>query len=555
MNNHEKKSTVQGASEGKKPAKSGKLLKVELGILLGVVIVYVGLGIFFQSHFCFGTTIDDIDVGGKSVAQAEELLRAETKTYVLELTEREGKSEQITGESISLSLEINDGVLNLLKEQNGFLWGILVFKQPKLELGAGLVYDEEALTKVVQTLEAMQPSNQREPVNAECSEYSSQGYALVAADYGTTIKEEALLSAIKEAVVSLEASIDLSEAGCYADPEIGDDNEKLLEAIEQLNQYVATKIVYDFVEEEEILDGEVISTWLSIDDDLEIVVDEDAVLAFVKSLASEYNTAYKAKTLMTSYGKEVTISSSTYGWRIDNAGEVAQILQDIQEGTTIEREPVYLQCANSHGENDYGDSYVEINLTAQHLFLYKDGELITESDFVSGCPAKGNATPTGVFGLTYKTKNAVLRGDDYATPVNYWMPFNGNIGMHDLTSRRAFGGDIYKTNGSHGCINLPLSAAETIYETISDNYPVLVYTLPGTESPAVKQKEIAAIISEIDIIGPVTLLSEPVIIDARTRYDALDSASKQQITNYQTLVDAEAALAQLKAETAAQTTP
>ena len=100
-----------------------------------------------------------------------------------------------------------------------------------------------------------------------------------------------------------------------------------------------------------------------------------------------------------------------------------------------------------------------------------------------------------------------------------------------------------------------MDAAKTKYETISDNYPVLVYTLPGTESEEVRQKEIAAIISEIEIIGPVTLLSEPVILDARTRYDALDSASKQQVTNYQTLVEAEAALAQLKAETAAQTTP
>ncbi len=531
------------------------LLKVELGVLLGLVIIYIGLGIFFQTHFCFGTTIDNIDVGGKSLAQAEELLRAETKNYVLEIYEREGNHEQITGDSISLSLEMGNGLQGLLENQNGFLWGILAFKQPKLELGAGVSYDEEALKEVLHDLNAMQPSNQREPVNAGCSEYSSVGYILVPADYGTTVNEEKLMTAIGEAVSSLTASIDLEEAGCYVDPEIGDDDEALLGAIEQLNHYVATTIKYDFIEKEEILDGETISTWLSVNEDMEIVIDEDAVLAFVKDLAREYNTAYKSKNLMTSYGKEVTITTSPYGWRIDNSGEVAQILLDLEEGTTIEREPVYKQTANSHGENDYGDSYVEINLTAQHLFLYKDGELITESDFVSGCPAKGNATPTGVYGLTYKTKDAVLRGDDYATPVNYWMPFNGNIGMHDLTSRRAFGGDIYKTNGSHGCINLPLDAAKTIYETISDNYPVLVYTLPGTESEEVRQKEIAAIISEIDIIGPVTLLSEPVILDARTRYDALDSASKQQVTNYQTLVEAEAALAQLKAETAAQTTP
>ena len=79
----------------------------------------------------------------------------------------------------------------------------------------------------------------------------------------------------------------------------------------------------------------------------------------------------------------------------------------------------------------------------------------------------GRMTPPGVFGLTYKTKNAVLKGEDYETPVNYWMPFNGNIGMHDATWRRKFGGEVFIKNGSHGCINLPLESAKEIYSYIS----------------------------------------------------------------------------------------
>ena len=149
------------------------------------------------------------------------------------------------------------------------------------------------------------------------------------------------------------------------------------------------------------------------------MVDEEGVLSFVKELASKYNTCYKPKELKTSYGSTVTISNGPYGWKINNSEEVAQILDDLKAGKKVEREPVYSQTANSHGENDYGNSYVEINLTAQHLFLYKDGVLVTESDFVSGNVAKGHATPGGAFMLTYKTLNAVLRGPDYETPVTY----------------------------------------------------------------------------------------------------------------------------------------
>ena len=119
---------------------------------------------------------------------------------------------------------------------------------------------------------------------------------------------------------------------------------------------------------------------------------------------------------------------------------------------------------------------MEIDLSAQHLYFIKDGSVIMESPLVSGNMSRGWGTPGGVFGLTYKTRNAVLRGADYATPVSYWMPFNGGVGIHDLASRgNNFGGDIYKTNGSHGCINTPLEAAKTIYETVSVGTPVIVY--------------------------------------------------------------------------------
>jgi len=75
-----------------------------------------------------------------------------------------------------------------------------------------------------------------------------------------------------------------------------------------------------------------------------------------------------------------------------------------------------------------------------------------------------------------------LNGEDYSTPVDYWMPFAGNVGMHDATWRGSFGGDIYLNNGSHGCVNLPWSSAKTIYENVDAGFPVLVYQLAGTES-------------------------------------------------------------------------
>ena len=66
-------------------------------------------------------------------------------------------------------------------------------------------------------------------------------------------------------------------------------------------------------------------------------------------------------------------------------------------------------------------------------------------------------------------------GEDYETPVTFWMPFNGGIGLHDATWRGRFGGSIYRGNGSHGCVNLPYSAAEKIFKSLSPGEPVVVY--------------------------------------------------------------------------------
>lgn len=518
-------------------------------VITFVAVIYMGFAVFFQSHFCFGTSIDGIDVGGCSVTKAEGLIRDEIANYSIRLIGRENVEETISGSSIGMGVSFDGEVQALMEQQNGFAWIVTLFQKEELDLKKSVDFDVAALETVLSDFSFMQSENQTAPVDATYSEYTKEdGYILVAAENGTTIHRAALVEVVSNAVESLMGEVNLDENGCYVEPKVKDDDAELLKLIEELNQYAGAIITYDFGEKQEVLDGEIISTWLTAENH-QVVVDEEAVLSYVKDLGSTYNTAYQPKELETSYGETVTISKGSYGWRIDNEAETAQILADIKAGAAVEREPVYAQTANSHGEHDYGDSYVEINLTAQHLFLYKDGELVIETDFVSGNVAQGHASPTGAYGVTYTTTNAVLRGDDYATPVNYWMPFAGDVGMHDATWRNRFGGNIYKTNGSHGCINLPYSAAQTIYNTIEKGYPVLVYHLPGTEPVGNPQQEAQTVIDLINVIGsgPITLESENAITTARNLYNALSDTAKGYVTNIDVLIASEAALAQLKA--------
>ena len=101
---------------------------------------------------------------------------------------------------------------------------------------------------------------------------------------------------------------------------------------------------------------------------------------------------------------------------------------------------------------------------------------MVDTPVVTGNPNKGDATPAGgVWAIDAKMQEYVLTGEGYEAPVDYWMPFNGDIGIHDMQNRWEFGGTIYLSNGSHGCVNTPYDAAQTIYNIVSIGTPVVVY--------------------------------------------------------------------------------
>ncbi len=70
----------------------------------------------------------------------------------------------------------------------------------------------------------------------------------------------------------------------------------------------------------------------------------------------------------------------------------------------------------------------------------------------------------------------MLKGETYESNVTYFMPFAYNVGIHDASWRNGrFGGSIYKTSGSHGCINVPEEIAEKLYKTVEKDTPVVAY--------------------------------------------------------------------------------
>jgi hypothetical protein len=276
-------------------------------------------------------------------------------------------------------------------------------------------------------------------------------------------------------ILNGEAKLDLNEKLCYENPKYTLNSDKTLETRNLLNKYVRANITYIFGNEKEKLGENIINEWLSVNEDLEVKISEIEAIKYIRALSRKYDTVGIARNFKTSIGKIVEVKGGLYGWKINQADETKALLEDIRLGIAVEKEPIYTQKALSRGKNEIGNTYVEVNITRQHLWFYKNGKLITQGDVVTGNPNRGNSTVVGTYMLNYKQKGANLTGPGYEAEVTYWMPFYGNIGIHDASWRYSFGGDIYKSKGSHGCINAPLYLAKTIFDNIEDGTPIICY--------------------------------------------------------------------------------
>lgn len=453
---------------------SGKAVKIIVMSLCPLIAMYLGVSVYFMNHFYFGSTVYDVNVAGKTVEQAEALLSDEISGYTLKLLGRNNVSEEIKGKDIELQYEQGDKIENFKKSQNPFLWITSLFRKNELTNEQLVTFDENSLKNIIDNSSFFDEENIIEPKNPTF-EYGKDEFNIVKETKGSRINEEILIDNVSDAVKSGNTVIDLDALGCYVEPQYNEDSTEVVEAKKSLDKIADSKITYTFGSRKEVLDGSTISEWLDVDNDMQITVNENKARQYVESLARNYNTYSNTRDFTTSTGEKIQVSGGNYGWIIDKSAETKQLIETIKQGQEVTKEPVYSQEAISREKDDVGNTYVEIDMSKQHLWFYKNGSLIVEGDVITGNAAKNWSTPVGTYRLNYKEKNATLKGENYASDVNYWMPFNNNIGIHDAGWRSEFGGQIYLSNGSHGCVNAPYAVAEKIFQNIEAGTPIICY--------------------------------------------------------------------------------
>ncbi|AKN30055.1 hypothetical protein Ccar_04120 [Clostridium carboxidivorans P7] len=448
--------------------------KANIAILIfSIILIYLLISVYFTNHFFFNTVINGADVSLKSYDDANNIIRNYTRNYKLQLVERNGQIEEIVGQDIGLKYNETNNVFKICHKKSSFKWVISLFKNQKYYVNDLFIYNQDSLENKINKLNCLNKAI-IEPHNVNFK-YSNGSYKVIKEVYGNKINKGKMNEAIKMSILEGKTKLDLNKEFCYENPKYTLNSNKVSKTKDLLNKYVSTKITYIFENKNEILDGNIINEWLSVDENLETVIDEKAVDKYVQGLAKKYDTVGIARKFKTSIGKIVEVEGGLYGWKINCTAETKVLLENIRFGETLEKEPIYIQKSLPRGEDEIGKTYVEVNITRQHLWFYKNGRLISEGDIVTGDPNRGCSTVLGTYMLNYKQNGATLSGLNYETEVSYWMPFFGNIGIHDATWRYSFGGDIYKRNGTHGCVNVPLDLAKAIFDNIEEGTPIICY--------------------------------------------------------------------------------
>ncbi len=444
-------------------------------IAAAAVGLYAGQAVRYSGHFYPGTTALGMDCSGMSAEEVREKIEDTIGNYRLTVKERSGEESLIYASQIALSYVENDTLESTLREQKSMLWPFRMKQGSATQIPVQTAYSDEELSEVFEDLPCLDEDTMTAPEDARLV-YENNRLAVQPEVMGSTLDVEKTQAAIAAALDEGADKISLEQAGCYIDPEVYADDPDLLAESEGKNAILGACLTLNFGDRLEMIDAERIESWLIQDSDGSYSLDEGAVWDYTAYLAQTYDTYGGERVFYTTIGTTEYLYGGDYGWQIEQSETAQTILNAIRDKEVKTMDPVYVHTAKSRFADDIGDTYVEICIARQQMWLYQNGEIIVDTPVVTGNISKNYDTPAGgVWAIDGKYLNFTLVGADYRTPVSYWMPFNGGVGIHDLQSRAYFGGTIYLTNGSHGCVNTPLAAVSEIYDHVDVGTPVIVY--------------------------------------------------------------------------------
>ena len=464
-----------------------KSIAAAVGIFFGLALIaacaYFGGWIASMGKFLPNTYINDINVSGMTPKEAAAAIQMGPPTDYLSLTERDGSAEHIPLDYFDYEYDLFRDIKSIFDEQKYSMWFVSYFEQSEHNTEGDIKFNEQKLEYCLRNTIWGSVDTQDAKMVYENGEYKVQPEV-----YGDTLNLDKLVPFVVENVKKGIMNMDIKESGAYIDPKVVTADIEGL--VQKMNEKYNFTVTYDFDYATEELTGAEVYKWTKADG----TVDRSKAEAFIDKLAEKYDTFMTTRSFQTTERGVIQISqgrysTGQYGWWIDKEKSVDKLMQYIEAAESRTVEPIYVTLDTGYtyegfrsgrsAESDIGDTYIEIDLSAQHLWYYKDGQLAFETtQIVSGKATDPNRkTPEGIYSVYVKNTDYTMVASDgsYRTKCSYFMrcSFEG-IGLHDL-SRGSYGGNTYINNGSHGCINMRYGEVQTLYNMVERGTPVVMY--------------------------------------------------------------------------------
>lgn len=453
-----------------------------------VFLVIIALYLIVTVIFSF-IALPNTYVNGRNISYAskEEALRKPSEPFTITITGRDDRKAAIDLNDIDYRASIPKSASI---DQNPFKWPLAFFNiaSDDFNFDYNVKYDEDKLEKILKSEPLV--NKVKEPENASL-DYKDGEFKIIPEEMGNTVDYRKLTDNVKDAIYKHRDEIVL-EDNDYINPKVTNNSKELAKLLEDGKTIEDMKISFNFNGFDFKLEGENLIEMFDTEKG-SFELNYDKLTSYVEEIATETNTYGKDRIFNATGIGKITVNPGVYGFILDVPGTVDKVYELVNERNSGDVEPVYEKTGFTREADgsDIGDTYVEVDISRQYMWFYLDGDLVLETSIVTGMPDTTKwATNVGVGSILSKTPNTNLRGANfdgsrYVTPVKYWIPIGWDgEGFHDAPWRGGFGGNIYYSNGSHGCLNMPPNLAGTLFDLVPHNAPVIVYESSTNNSPA-----------------------------------------------------------------------
>lgn len=438
-----------------------------------VIAVYLLISfVYYNNRFLPSTVINGEDCSGKTVEEVSDIMKEKMDDYQLKIVYNDITIDELYGSDINLSFGDMGVVLDdICDNQNKIMWlKRLIFDSESISTSEGFYYDTNILNQFINSSLVLSMTSTIESENAGL-EYVDGEYQIKPAVYGDEINKTAFINKIIDSVNSLNTSIDINRDECFVMPELTEDNKTLIKSCKEANKLIENKIELNVTDDLFEIPVDIKKDWLTVDNTGELIFDTEAFSKYMDRIDRSYSCSDDEREFKTYHGDTVTVT----GGDIDTGVNRTKLTEDMSIAMLNQRDSIVVVDFISYENTEIGNSYIEIDLSNQMLWMFINGEQIVAAPVITGSDDGEHNTPEGVYRLKSKTQDTTITENGETKEVAYYMSVNGDVGICDASWKSLFGGSAYMNDGSDGCVYVLEESAKEIYENCYENMPVIMY--------------------------------------------------------------------------------